>query len=82
MAELEAHTVSSGKTVFVARDEVERGAKGPFFIVYSSEDAERRWGYRCGNCESFDTAMDTMGRVECNVCSNVRKPEEWDAAHE
>ncbi|WP_396612178.1 DUF5816 domain-containing protein [Haloferax sp. S1W] len=82
MTELESRTIPSGKTVFVARNEVERGAKGPFYVVYASEDAESRWGYRCGNCDSFDTAMDTMGRVECNECRNVRKPEEWDAAHE
>ena len=25
---------------------------------------------------------DATGRVQCNECSNVRKPDEWDAAHE
>ncbi|WP_245626069.1 DUF5816 domain-containing protein, partial [Haloparvum sedimenti] len=39
-------------------------------------------GFYCGNCGSLDTAMDTMGRIECNECGNIRKPEEWDAAHE
>ncbi|MFB6211740.1 MAG: DUF5816 domain-containing protein, partial [Halobacteriales archaeon] len=37
---------------------------------------------RCGNCETLNNAMDTMGRIVCNECGNTRKPEEWDAAHE
>jgi hypothetical protein len=80
--QLETARTKAGDTVYVAPDEVERGSKGPFYVVYVSPDRETRWGYRCGNCDSLDTAMDTMGRVECNDCRNVRKPEEWDAAHE
>ncbi|AFK20371.1 GNAT family acetyltransferase [Haloferax mediterranei ATCC 33500] len=82
MTQLQSQTVPGGKTVFVASNEFDRGSKGPFYVVYSTDSAESRWGYRCGNCDSFDTAMDTMGRVECNECGNVRKPDEWDAAHE
>ncbi|KAB1193814.1 GNAT family acetyltransferase [Haloferax sp. MBLA0076] len=82
MADLQSQTVDSGKTVYVAQDEVERGSKGPFYVVYATDDAENRWGFLCGNCDSFNTAMDTMGRIECNECGNVRKPDEWDAAHE
>jgi len=26
--------------------------------------------------------MDTMGRIQCTECGNLRKPDEWDAAHE
>jgi hypothetical protein len=78
----EATETAGGDTVYVAPDEVERGSKGPFYVVYVTPDRETRWGYRCGNCDSLDTAMDTMGRVECNDCRNVRKPDEWDAAHE
>jgi hypothetical protein len=69
-------------SVYVARDEVERGADGPFFVVYRTPDRSVRWGFACGNCGSLDTAMDTMGRVECTDCGNLRKPDEWDAAHE
>jgi hypothetical protein len=79
---LETVRTDAGDTVYVAAAEVERGSKGPFQVVYVTRDRETRWGYRCGNCDSLDTAMDTMGRVECNVCRNVRKPDEWDAAHE
>ncbi|WP_136601796.1 DUF5816 domain-containing protein [Salinigranum halophilum] len=80
--QLEATETKAGDTVYVAQDEVERGSKGPLYVVYVTPDRETRWGYRCGNCGSLDTAMDTMGRIECNECRNVRKPEEWDAAHE
>lgn len=69
-------------TLYVALDEAERGQKGPFLVAYASPAREERWGYFCTNCETFDNAMDSMGRVQCNVCSNYKKPDEWDAAHE
>jgi hypothetical protein len=79
---LETTTTDGGGTVYVDRSARERGSKGPFLVVYTDRDAETRWGYRCSNCETFDNAMDTMGRIECNTCGNIRKPDEWDAAHE
>ncbi|NHN59104.1 MULTISPECIES: DUF5816 domain-containing protein [Halorussus] len=79
---MDATTTTEGRTVYVARDEGDRGSKGPFFVVYGDEARENRYGYLCGNCERVDNAMDPMGRIECNVCGNVRKPTEWDAAHE
>jgi hypothetical protein len=82
MAELESATTHTGDSVYVDRSTPERGAKGPFYPAYRSEDRDRRWGYYCDHCESFDVAVDTMGRVECNDCGNIRKPDEWDAAHE
>jgi hypothetical protein len=78
----EATRTPDGDTVYVDRTLDERGSKGPFFAVFVSADTDDRWGYCCANCGSLDTAMDTMGRVECNDCGNVRKPDEWDAAHE
>jgi hypothetical protein len=81
-AELEGVQTDDGRTVYVDHGQVERGAQGPFFVVFVTENRDTRWGYFCGNCDSLDTAMDTMGRVECNVCGNIRKPDEWDAAHE
>jgi len=71
-----------GQALYVNRAESEIGSKGPFYVVYSDESETTRWGYFCSNCETFDNAMDAMGRVQCNECSNVRKPDEWDAAHE
>jgi len=80
--DLEALTVESEGTVYVDRADTERGSEGPFFTVYTTEAATDRWGYFCGSCASLDNAMDTMGRIVCNQCPNVRKPDEWDAAHE
>jgi hypothetical protein len=71
-----------GRTLFVAQDEGERGQKGPFFTAYSDPERERRWGFWCANCETFNNAMDSMGRIQCNECSNYKKADEWDAAHE
>ncbi|MFA9517752.1 DUF5816 domain-containing protein [Halopenitus sp. H-Gu1] len=79
--EREVVTSPDGERVYVDRTEREGGSKGPFFVVYVSEQGPERWGYRCGNCGSLNTAMDTMGRIQCTVCGNVRKPDEWDAAH-
>ncbi|PSQ06528.1 GNAT family acetyltransferase [Halobacteriales archaeon QS_6_71_20] len=60
----------------------ERGSKGPFLHTYADDDGEVRWGYLCSNCETVNNAMDSMGRIECNECGNIRKPDEWDAVHE
>jgi len=75
-------TTAEGETVYVSRSEGDRGSKAPFFVAYVTPDRERKYGWLCGNCESLDTAMDTMGRIECTDCGNLRKPTEWDAAHE
>ncbi|WP_096389376.1 DUF5816 domain-containing protein [Halopenitus persicus] len=80
--EREAVTSPDGDRVYVDRTAGDRGSEGPFYIAYATERGEDRWGFLCGNCGSLDTAMDTMGRIECNECGNMRKPEEWDAAHE
>ncbi len=71
-----------GATVFVASDESERGSKGPFHVLYKSPDRSKRFGYYCSNCETVNNAMDSMGRIVCNNCANMRRPDEWDAAHE
>jgi len=79
---METVTGPDGETRYVATDEGDRGTRGPFHVAYYSADRERRYGWACGACGSLDTAMDTMGRVECGDCGNRRKPTEWDAAHE
>ena len=50
--------------------------------MYCTAGGTERWGYYCNACGGFDNAMDTMGRVVCNGCSNIRKPDEWDAVNE
>ncbi|WP_439026799.1 DUF5816 domain-containing protein [Haloarchaeobius sp. DT45] len=79
---LEEHVTADGETVYVSQREGDRGSKAPFLVVYRTADQERKYGYFCANCETFDNAMDTMGRIQCNSCGNLRKPTEWDAAHE
>jgi len=73
---------AGGRTVYVDRGRTERGSKAPFYVTFVSESREDRFGYFCGSCETLDNAMDSMGRIECNVCGNFRKPDQWDAAHE
>ncbi len=79
---MEQSTTAEGERVYIDRTRAERGAEGPFYVVFSDEDARNRWGFYCESCGSLDTAMDTMGRIQCNRCGNLRKPDEWDAAHE
>jgi hypothetical protein len=79
---MDRHTGPDGQALWVDTGDAERGAQGPFFVVYSDADATRRWGFRCGHCDSFGTAMDSMGRIQCTNCGNRKKPDEWDAAHE
>ncbi|MFB6179021.1 MAG: GNAT family N-acetyltransferase [Halorientalis sp.] len=61
--------------------DIQRGAKGPFYTVFTGPERTEKYGFRCGNCESIDTAMDAMGRIECNDCGNKRKATRWDAAY-
>ncbi|MFB6107750.1 MAG: DUF5816 domain-containing protein [Haloplanus sp.] len=79
---MDRRTAPDGTAVVVDSSTRERGSKAPFFVAYLAADHDRRWGLYCDNCDSLDTAMDPMGRVECNACGNVRKPDRWDAAHE
>ena len=74
-------TGPDGETLQVDRHDARRGEKGPFFVVYDG-GRETRWGFFCGNCETLNNAVDSMGRIHCNECHNRTKAEEWDAAHE
>ena len=78
---VETITGPDDRELFVSFSDAERGAKGPFYTVFSSEALEERYGFYCGNCESVDTAMDAMGRIECNNCGNKRKATRWDASY-
>ncbi|WP_247728569.1 DUF5816 domain-containing protein [Halovivax limisalsi] len=79
---MEAISTAEGETVYVAASEGDRGSEAPFFVVYESARGDERYGWFCANCEGTDVAMDSMGRIQCNRCGNLRKPTEWDAAHE
>ncbi len=80
-SDLTRATTAEGKEVFVDPDDAFRASLAPFLAVYSDPDRERRWGNFCTNCESLDTAVDSMGRVECNDCGNQSKATRWDAAY-
>ncbi len=69
------------ETVYVSYGEAARGAEAPFYSAYEDETGNQRYGWFCGNCESLDNAMDAMGRIQCNVCGNQRKPTRWDASY-
>jgi ribosomal protein S18 acetylase RimI-like enzyme len=71
----------NGRTVYVDHDNHERGSIAPFHVVFSDDAGESRYGYFCSNCNTLANAMDSMGRIECDSCGNVRKPLRWDAAY-
>lgn len=79
---MQRRTTPEGDTVYIPEDQAEIGSKAPFVPVYSRPDRSTRYGWFCTNCDGLETAMDTMGRIECVSCGNFRKPTEWDAAHE
>jgi ribosomal protein S18 acetylase RimI-like enzyme len=78
---METRTAGDGTVVYVAFNEPARASLAPFYQTYLDSDRSERYGWFCGNCDSLNTAMDTMGRVECNECENRRKPTRWDAAY-
>lgn len=80
-AELAKMTGPEGDRLYVDRNDSDRGSKGSFYVVYSDEEQERHYGYACGNCDTLVVAMDSMGKMECDKCGNVRKPTRWDATY-
>ncbi|WP_435348938.1 GNAT family N-acetyltransferase [Haloarchaeobius sp. HRN-SO-5] len=77
--QVESRTTADGETLFVDFEESELGSEGPFFAAYATRDREDRYGWFCSNCETFDNAMDSMGRIVCNQCGNHHKATRWDA---
>jgi hypothetical protein len=80
-APLVARSAPVDTAVYVDHDAAERGGEAPLFVAYCSPDRDRHRGYLRGNCDTFDNATDSMGRLECNACANSRKPDRRDAAH-
>ncbi|MEF8781302.1 MAG: GNAT family N-acetyltransferase [Haloferacaceae archaeon] len=77
----EARSGPDGTLLYVAFDEAVRGSRGAFYPAYADREREDLHGWVCGNCDSFDVAIDTMDRFECTACGNRRKPMRWDAAY-
>lgn len=61
--------------------EAERALRAPFYPVFETQELTDRYGWYCGDCESLDNTMDSMGRIVCNNCGNKRKPSRWDASY-
>ena len=72
---------TDGRTVYVDHDNHERGSRAPFHVVFTEPEGDAKYGYFCSNCNTLALAMDSMGRIECEDCGNVRKPMRWDAAY-
>ncbi|AUX08187.1 GNAT family acetyltransferase [Halalkaliarchaeum desulfuricum] len=77
----EARSGPDGTLRYVAFDEAVRASQGAFYPAYADRERDELHGWMCGNCESFDVAIDTMDRYECVDCGNRRKPARWDAAY-
>jgi ribosomal protein S18 acetylase RimI-like enzyme len=71
----------TGRQLYVDRADSDRGSLGEFHVVFSDPDHTEKYGFHCGNCGALVTAMDSMGRMECDSCGNRRKPTRWDAAY-
>ncbi len=67
--------------VYVSFGEAARGVQAPFYRTYKTAERSELYGWFCGNCDSLDNAMDSMGRIECNGCGNRRKATRWDASY-
>lgn len=78
---VEPHEDEDGTTLYVAYREASVGSRGAFHVSYMDDDLEKRYGWFCSSCESFDNAMDASGRIVCNDCGNTRKATRWDAAY-
>jgi len=78
---LDRRQLPDGRAVYVAYDEADRASRGPLYAVYLDDERDRRYGWYCSACGSFDVAMDSMGRAQCAECGNERKPTRWDASY-
>lgn len=68
-------TTDDGQTVHLD-DDVLQGTEGAFVAAYTDEDRTEEYGYYCTNCGSTDVSMDSMERLECENCGNVRRPDD------
>ena len=80
-AELTERRETEEGPLWVAFDERERGSEAPFYAAYRDEQRTEKYGFYCANCETANTAMNTMGQVTCNNCGNERRATRWDAAY-
>jgi len=53
----------------------------PFYVVYESEEHEKRAGFFCSRCGTADVSRNVADRLECNECENTYRLTDWDLAH-
>lgn len=80
-AVVESTSGPDGEELFVDYTGGERGTQAPFYPIYTDRSLEERWGWRCSNCESLSTAMDSSGRIACSECENTRAATRWDNSY-
>lgn len=68
-------TTDDGDEVYVG-SEATPGTEGGFSATYTDEDRSEKYGYYCANCGSTDVSMDSMERLKCQNCGNVRRPDD------
>lgn len=78
---VEPATGPDGEELFVDYTGSDRGTKAPFYPVFTDRALGDRWGWRCSNCDSMATAMDSSGRITCDECDNSRAATRWDASY-
>jgi len=72
---------TDGQTVYINKNNTERGSIAPFYMVYTEDTGTDIYGYWCSSCSDLANAMDAMGRIQCDNCGNARKPTRWDSAY-
>jgi len=72
---------TNGETFYVDQDETLTGSDGPFLLIYDRADQDELYGYFCGVCGTTVEAMDGLGRIVCEECGNVHRPDDWDDSY-
>ena len=79
--EVPEYTEAEGTRRPVDHDERIPGIDAPFFPVYASDTRDEQYGFFCSSCGSTEVAADDLDRLECPVCGNKHRAEEWDGAY-
>jgi len=83
-------TTVDGDQCRVRRESAVSGTLAPFYPLVDTGDSRgdrgdgdegRRVGYLCGQCGTTDVHADELGRLECDGCENVHRPDDWDPSY-
>lgn len=73
--------IVDGERRYIDPDESIPGDEAPFRNVYQEEQREERHGFYCTNCGSFADVVDGLGKIVCDTCGNVHRPDDWDSGY-